>query len=118
MGEVMARPVIRNAHMVASVAAGAVAILLAGCTPESTTSVVGTVDTNVSPLNVRSGPSTSSPVVGSLLRGSTVSLVCQVGGTLIRGRVRTTDRWDRTTEGRYVSDAYITRGPIGACATP
>jgi uncharacterized protein YraI len=113
----MARPVIRNPYTVVSVTAGAVAILLAGCTPEST-SVVGTVDTSVSPLNVRSGPGTSSPVVGSLPRGSTVSLVCQVGGTLIRGRVRTTDRWDRTTDGRYVSDAYIRRGLIGPCATP
>jgi biotin carboxyl carrier protein len=115
----MARPVIRNLCAVAPVAAGTVTILLAGCAPASTeTNVVGTVDTNATVLHVRSHADASSPVVDSLHRGSKVSLVCQVGGTSVRGRVRTTDRWDRTTDGRYVSDAYIRRGAIGTCATP
>ena len=30
-------------------------------------------------------------------------------GERIKGRVRTTDRWDRLTNGRYVSDAFIQR---------
>lgn len=115
----MARPHLRGLCTVIVAASGAVALLLGGNAPASaSTSVVGTVDSGDSPLNVRAGASTSTSVVGTLANGSKVTLVCQVGGQSIQGRVRTTSMWDKTADGRYVSDAYIQRNTLGACSTP
>ncbi|GIG76134.1 hypothetical protein Pfl04_45380 [Planosporangium flavigriseum] len=84
-----------------------------------TTTTVGTVDSGSTPLNIRSAATTSAPVVGSLRTGNQVTLVCQVAGQTISGRVRTTNLWDKTADGRYVSDAYIRRGALSACpSTP
>jgi surface antigen len=57
-------------------------------------------------LNVRSAPSTSATVVGSLPYHSTISIACQTSGSLV---VASTV-WDRLTNGYYVSD-YWTNTP-------
>jgi murein DD-endopeptidase MepM/ murein hydrolase activator NlpD len=58
---------------------------------------------------VRAAASSASAQVGALTNRSKVMIVCQVPGELIKGRVRTSNKWDRLTSGRYVSDAYIQR---------
>ena len=77
-----------------------------------------TVRVNFGGLNVRSGPSTSYPVVRVLADGSALSLSCQAIGPSIAGLVRTTTTWDRLADGTYISDAYVIRSAAspGRCA--
>lgn len=58
--------------------------------------------TSGSALNVRSGPTTTSPVVGQLQAGSTAAVICQSRGQLVGA----TSVWDRVGNG-YVSDRYV-----------
>jgi flagellum-specific peptidoglycan hydrolase FlgJ len=84
------------------------------------TAEAATVTTTVAAtLNVRTGPTTTSTIVGQIPNGGQVALACKVTGEKIYGRVRTTDQWDRTTDGRYVSHAYV-RGAtnLSTCPTP
>jgi murein DD-endopeptidase MepM/ murein hydrolase activator NlpD len=61
-------------------------------------------------LAVRVAATADSAHVEFLKNKATVNVVCQVrGDARITGRVRTTDRWDRLTNGRYVSDAFVKR---------
>jgi murein DD-endopeptidase MepM/ murein hydrolase activator NlpD len=61
-------------------------------------------------LAVRVAATADSAHVEFLKNKAKVSVVCQVrGDERITGRVRSTDRWDRLTNGRYVSDAFIKR---------
>ena len=50
-----------------------------------------------------------APEVGSAAQRTRVTIACQVTGERVKGRVRTTDKWDRLTNGQYVSDAFIKR---------
>ncbi|WP_353951882.1 glycoside hydrolase domain-containing protein [Knoellia sp. S7-12] len=54
-------------------------------------------------LNVRSGPSSAYPIVGSLAANAAVSVICQARGQL----VGTTSVWDRISTGGFVSDRYV-----------
>jgi len=86
---------------------GLLAGALSGTAQAATTT--GTVATNGVVLNVRSGPSASTVRRATLPDRSKVTLVCQVAGQKIWGKVRTTNMWNRLPNGRYVSDAYIAR---------
>lgn len=55
------------------------------------------------PLNVRSGPTTTSSVIGQLAAGSAVNVVCQARGQT----VGSTAVWDLLSTGGYVSDRYV-----------
>jgi flagellar protein FlgJ len=68
--------------------------------------VTATVEVR-STLKVRSGPSLSSAVIGSLRDGRRITAVCGVTGQTVRGSVRTTSQWDRLSTGGYVTHAYI-----------
>ena len=59
--------------------------------------------TSTTAVSVRSGPSSSFPVVGQLAAGSAVDVVCQSQGQ----KVGTTPVWDRITSGGFVSDHYV-----------
>lgn len=59
--------------------------------------------TSTGTLNVRSGPSSAYPIVGTLASNAPVSVICQARGQL----VGTTSVWDRITTGGYVSDRYV-----------
>jgi len=60
--------------------------------------------TSSTALNVRSGPTSTSSLLGQLQPGSTVALVCQTRGQ----KVGSTPIWDRIgTTGGYVSDLYV-----------
>ncbi len=72
--------------------------------------------TGGTPLNLRNGPSANYRSPSSVPDGSRLSLACQLPGQLVAGNVRTTDRWDKLTNGLYVSDAYVSRvGGVPAC---
>ena len=70
-------------------------------------------------LNVRTAASTRSALVGKLPNGTRVTLVCKVTGERIWGRVRTTNQWDRMSNGRYVSHGYVRENPaLPTCPPP
>ncbi|NYH45998.1 hypothetical protein HNR22_005725 [Micromonospora jinlongensis] len=73
----------------------------------------GTVTTEASSLNVRSGPGASYPVVGSVADGATVSVYCQAVGSTVTGPYGTTSVWNRIGTNRYVSDAFVLTGYDG-----
>ncbi|GAA1854350.1 glycoside hydrolase domain-containing protein [Myceligenerans crystallogenes] len=59
--------------------------------------------TSTSPLNARSGPAASYPVVRTHEPGATLSVLCQATGQ----QVGTTKVWDRLAGGAWVSDYYV-----------
>ncbi|MET8311023.1 N-acetylmuramoyl-L-alanine amidase [Micromonospora sp. NPDC005173] len=77
----------------------------------------GTVNTEASSLNVRSGPGASYPVVGSVADGATVAIYCQAVGSTVTGPYGTTSVWNRIGTNRYVSDAYLLTGYDGYIPT-
>ena len=70
--------------------------------------------TSSTPLNGRSGPSTSSAIVRTFPAGSTVKVVCQTAGT----KVSTTAVWNKLTDGSYVSDYYVSTASNTTYTTP
>jgi murein DD-endopeptidase MepM/ murein hydrolase activator NlpD len=117
----MRRPLYRRAYALAVVATGTVTALLAGMGPShAADDTVGTVHSGA-PLNVRAAATTDSAQLGWLAHGSRVRILCQVDGQLQPGWVRTTSRWNKIAEGRYVSDAFVRRAadrPVPLCAAP
>lgn len=72
-------------------------------------------------LNVRSGPSSAYPVIGTVASGASVAVVCQARGQL----VGTTSVWDRIGSGGFVSDRYVSTpssttfsAPLQRCSYP
>jgi len=80
------------------------------------TGVVTTGDGSV--LHLRSGPSTSDPVVGSLAEGTVVAIICQTHGESVYSDVWevSTDLWDQLGPGEFVTDAYVDTGSHGQVA--
>lgn len=76
----------------------------------------GTVRTSGINLNVRSGPSTSYSIVGSLANGTAVTIYCQINGQSITGTYGTSTLWNRIGTGRYIPDAYTYTGSDGRVA--
>jgi murein DD-endopeptidase MepM/ murein hydrolase activator NlpD len=96
------------------IAAGATAALVLGGQSASfaatgTGAWSGTVSTG-GLLKVRADATSGATNVGTLRNRSRVTIVCQVHGQWVKGRVRGTDLWDRLGGGRYVSDAYVKHG--------
>lgn len=89
---------------------------LAVAVPAGAVGIPGVVQVSPgSSLNVRSGPSTSYPVLGRLGSGARVALACQQSGQVIAGTVRTTAQWDRLADGDYIADAFLTRPDVPSC---
>jgi murein DD-endopeptidase MepM/ murein hydrolase activator NlpD len=85
-------------------------VLLAPTAAAAGGGVPGTVTIGSGRLAVRAAATTSSPQVGALTNKSKVTIACQVtGDAVVKGRVRKTNKWDRLTNGQYVSDAFIKR---------
>ncbi|MBE8470953.1 SH3 domain-containing protein [Streptomyces justiciae] len=70
--------------------------------------VVGTSD-----VNARSGPGTSYQIIKTYKPGTTLTLVCQTPGETITGPLGTSNIWDKTADGVYVSDTYVKTGSDG-----
>jgi flagellar protein FlgJ len=107
----MLRPFPRALHgvLVAVCAAGPTAVAVVPAVPGSAASAsrAGTIDVSSGTVRVRTAPRMSSASVGTLRDGARVRIACAVEGQRVRGTVRTTERWDRLTNGRYVSHAYV-----------
>jgi flagellar protein FlgJ len=90
----------------------------ASVTAAEASSVTTTVAVS-GPLNIRTDASTRSAVAGQMKNGATVTLVCKVAGENVRGKLRTTNQWDRMSNGRYVSHGYV-RGAnsLPTCPAP
>nr|WP_245245215.1 peptidase [Streptomyces palmae] len=81
--------------------------------------MVETVTYPVAPgcrLNVRRGPSTTSPLVRVLAYDVRVQIRCQLYGETVTGPYGTTRIWDNIGPGEYVSDAYVKTGSDGFVA--
>ena len=76
---------------------------------------VGTVSSGDGRVNVRTGPSTTAPVVRVLDTGAKVQGVCYVTGSLVKGTVRATTQWNRLTDGSYISHAYVVTPALTLC---
>jgi murein DD-endopeptidase MepM/ murein hydrolase activator NlpD len=98
--------------------AGVLLVLLFGGVGVAQAASGPSVSTEGGPLKVRAAPSLTGALVGTLPNRSALTVVCQLTGQKITGSVRTTVAWDRLSDGRYVSDAYVRRtGPDPAtCA--
>jgi murein DD-endopeptidase MepM/ murein hydrolase activator NlpD len=99
--------------------AAAATVTLAPAAAAAPASVPATVSSGKMKLTVRAAPTAASAAVGALRNGAKLALVCSVQGTKTKGRVRTTDRWDRLAGGAYVSDAYVSRRKaVPPCPAP
>jgi Mannosyl-glycoprotein endo-beta-N-acetylglucosaminidase len=67
-------------------------------------------------VNVRAAGSASGAVLGTLADGAKVNLACGVIGDRVSGTVRDTTQWDRTSNGRYISHAYLITPTLAMCA--
>jgi hypothetical protein len=77
----------------------------------------GYVQTNGTPINLRTQPSSSAALAGRLPDKNRLMIVCQVRGQSVSGAARTTNLWDRLVNGFWVADAYVSRAafPIPTC---
>jgi len=98
--------VMARTAVVAALAGGAVA--LSASVAEA---AVGPYLTTASPnLNVRSGPSTANPTVGSPLPYHTsIMIVCQTTGSDVNG----SSIWDEIAAGQYVADYWVNTPDFG-----
>jgi uncharacterized protein YraI len=98
-------------------AAGAAVLAVLLFSGPAAAAVTGTVHTSGTALNVRSGPHTSSSVVGSVANGASVSIDCQITGDSVTGTYGASTIWDHLpAQSGYVSDAYIYTGSDGFVA--
>ncbi len=84
-------------------------------TSKNYSKATGTVNTSGGTLNVRSGPGTSYPIVGTKNNGETINIYSQAYGQTVSGPYGTSAVWDHIHDG-YVSDAYIYTGSDGLVA--
>ena len=82
----------------------------------SASAATGTVHTSSgASVNVRSGPHTSSSIVGTKANGATVTISCQTHGDTVTGKYGTSNVWDKVGTG-YISDTYVYTGSDGMVA--
>ncbi|MFC7530698.1 sporangiospore maturation cell wall hydrolase GsmA [Actinoplanes sp. GCM10030250] len=85
---------------------------------KTATFVTGRVRSADGVVNVRTGSSTVSGVARKVANGATVKVSCAVQGARVAGTVRTTTQWDRLTDGKYISHAYVVSPAVKACPAP
>lgn len=105
-----ARRLLTGTLAAAALASGAVL-----AAPSPAQAATGTVRVTGGTLKVRSAPTTSAAVVGTLRDGARLQLSCWVYGSTVTGSVRTTNIWDRLGAGRYVSHAYVAAAGFPKC---
>ncbi|KAF9953042.1 hypothetical protein BGZ72_005737 [Mortierella alpina] len=82
---------------------------LCGGGPPPPSGFTGRVRIDGGVLHIRSGPSTSSSIVGTLPNGATVSIECMAHAQYISNGRYSSDIWDKIPQG-WVSDAMIDTG--------
>src|SRR5690606_34481856 len=85
------------------------------CSTSGSSGVTGTVKTSGAALNIRSSPSTSASIVGTVANGAKVTITCQKQGTSVTGTYGTSKLWDYIGNG-YIADAYVYTGSDGQVA--
>lgn len=115
----MARPLSRGLFQV-TIAATGVATVLLGAAPANAavTTVVGTAVTDGSALNVRAYATTASAIMATVPNGGKITLLCKMTGQTVTGKLGTSNLWNRTSNGYWVSDTYVSHGAIAPCAIP
>jgi flagellum-specific peptidoglycan hydrolase FlgJ len=78
--------------------------------------VTGTVTSSDGKVNLRAGASRSAAITGQVAAGAAVAIACGVAGEQVTGTVRSTNQWDRLTNGAYVSHAYVLSAAVPTCA--
>lgn len=100
-------------------AMSATAVFVGGSVTAAEASSVTTTVSASGSLNLRTAATTRSGVAGQLRNGARVTLVCKVAGEKVRGRLRTSNQWDRMSNGRYVSHGYVRgAGSLPTCPPP
>jgi flagellar protein FlgJ len=108
-----ARRLLAGPLLVAAIGAG-LAVSPAAAQAATVTATVRVGST----LMVRTTPSLSGKIVGSMRNNQEVSVQCVSAGTTVRGSVRTSNLWARLGAGRFIAYAYLGAArPIGRCAT-
>ncbi|AOJ72014.1 MULTISPECIES: peptidoglycan DD-metalloendopeptidase family protein [Burkholderia] len=73
------------------------------------------------PVNLRSAPSLSASVVGTVANGATVQLACYAYGDTVRGNWGATRLWYRLGSNQWVSDGFVHTGSndpvVSACTS-
>ncbi|MDG4825870.1 N-acetylmuramoyl-L-alanine amidase [Asanoa sp. WMMD1127] len=64
-------------------------------------------------LNVRGGPGTGHPVVGTVAKGAKATIWCQRAGSRVTGTYGTSTVWDRIGTNRWVAHSYLKTGHPG-----
>jgi hypothetical protein len=106
----MRRLVARSAVMLALLLG-----LLAGAVP----AYASTINSGSGSVNLRSGPGTNYPVVGSIANGAAVSVFCMdYNGTSVTGPFGTTSLWDEIGNSEWVTDAFVNTGTSAPIAMP
>ncbi|MFB9429965.1 peptidoglycan DD-metalloendopeptidase family protein [Streptoalloteichus tenebrarius] len=78
---------------------------------DNDTTPSATVRNNGGTVNLRSGPGTSYDVVGTVRDGDVVQIVCTARGDELTGPWGNRNNvWDRLTNGRWISDAFVDTG--------
>ncbi|WP_189116052.1 sporangiospore maturation cell wall hydrolase GsmA, partial [Pilimelia terevasa] len=77
----------------------------------------GVVRSTDGPVRARSGPSTRFPIQNTLINNTKLRLHCAATGERATGNRGTTTQWDKTTDGRWISHAYVTTGSLPRCTT-
>jgi flagellum-specific peptidoglycan hydrolase FlgJ len=97
-------------------ASSAVLVLDGGIASAATS---GTIKLRSGTVQLRANATSASNPAGSLRNKAKVTIACRVAGQYTKGTVRKTTQWDRLTDGRYVSHAYVqTSKAIPACPPP
>jgi surface antigen len=72
-------------------------------------------------LNIRSGPSGATTLIGHIPYNTTVTVICVSRGTIVNGPFGASNLWDKVTYGGvtgFVSDAWLFTGSANAVAPP
>lgn len=112
-------PALHKRHLRATVAVLGAVVALVVAMPVAASaagSASGTVNTAGSPLNVRSGPSSSWDAWRTVADGASVTILCQELGSQETGTYGTSRLWDMLANGGYVSDTYVFTGSDGRVA--
>src|SRR5262245_38795368 len=109
---------IRPVAIVATAGLATAALVATAVPSYAAGSVTGTVSSGKTRLTLRAEATSLSAPLGTVRNGTKVVIVCQVVGPNVKGRVRTTDRWDRLANGSYVSDSYVRRPRTVALCPP
>jgi hypothetical protein len=83
--------------------------------PKPAAFIVGTVQSTDGRVNIRATAARNAARISSLADGDKVNLICGVGGDLVTGSVRSTTQWDRLSNGRYISHAYVVTPTLHLC---